>query len=276
MEISIYRNITDTVGASGDLFKFFLTDKWKDKADAVRNEPIKEERNKLKKDVPACTPSGLFSERKASGLIRHSGYICIDIDGADNPRINNWDEMITQLGNLNEVAFAGLSISGKGAFTLIQISNPDKHLEHFKALEEDFLRYGIIIDHACKDVSRMRIYSYNANPYVNMKAKKYTRIFKPKPISKNYHSSGGDVEELVRKIVETGTNIVPDYQSWFEVGASLANVYNGRELFHAISRIDASKYNAKECDRQFGKFKSNQFSINTLFYYAKNNGVTLK
>lgn len=275
--VSIYKNVTDTTGAQGNLFSFLTTDKWKPLSDKVRNATDKETRSDLKKNLPCCTPSGLFSERNKGGLIKHSGFICVDIDGQDNPTINDWQGFVEELGHLKEVYFAGLSVSGGGAFCLIPINDPKKHEEHFRAIEEDFTRYGIIIDHACKDVSRLRIYSYNDNPYINERAKVYTRIFKPKPIRNNFYSNGDDVDRLVQKIVETQTNIVPDYQSWFEVAGALANVPNGRELFHAISRIDTAKYDPKECDKQFDRVRAGAgININTLFYYAKLNGVTLK
>lgn len=143
-KISIYKNITDTVGASGDLWAFLTTNKWKSLCEQVREEENKEIRTELKKGLPACTVSGLFSERKAKCLIEHSGYICIDIDSDDHPHISDWADFAKQLGRLPEVAFAGLSVSGKGAFCIIPISEPNSHTEHYKAIEEDFLRFGII------------------------------------------------------------------------------------------------------------------------------------
>lgn len=265
------------IGTSGDLWDFLTTEKWKSLSDQVREEADKEIRKLLKKGLPACTVSGLFEKREKSGLIQHSGYICIDIDGKDHPNISNWEDVITELGYIREVAFSGLSVSGNGAFCIIPIADPSKHTAQYKAIEEDFLRYGIVTDHACKDVTRLRIYSHNATPYINRNAKVYTRIFKPKPIKSNFYSNGDEVEKLVKKIIDTHTNIVPDYPSWFKVGAALANVPNGRELFHAVSRIGAEKYDVKECDKQFDKVKAGAgVSINTLFYYAKNNGITLK
>lgn len=275
--VSIYKNISDTAGQRGDLYSFLTTDKWKYLSDQVRMESDKESRTNLKKQLPCCTPSGLFAERSKAGLIQHSGIICIDIDGADNPSISDWQGFIEEIGHLQEVSFAGISVSGAGAFCMIPISDPKQHEKHFFAIEEDFIRYGIIIDHACKDVCRLRIYSYNDNPHINKNPKTYARIYRPKQIKNNYYSSGSDVDALVKKIIDTQTNIVPDYHTWFEVAGALANVPNGRELFHAISRIDSLKYQPDECDKQFSKVKAGAgININTLFYHAKNYGITLK
>ncbi|MCK9500325.1 MAG: PriCT-2 domain-containing protein [Lascolabacillus sp.] len=277
MNVSIYKNITDTIGVSGQLISFLTTDKWQNLSIQVRNETNKEIRNQLKRRLPCCTPSGLFKKRNKAYLIKHSGYICIDIDEEDNPSINDWQGFITELGHLKETVFAGLSVSGRGAFSLIQISDIEHHELHFKALEEDYLRYGIIIDHACKDVSRLRIYSYNEQPYINCNASVYTRKYKPRKINNSFYSGTQDVDKLVAKIVYTNTNIVPDYKSWFEVAGALANVNKGRELFHAISSVDPTKYNPKKCDKQFDKVRAGAgINVNTLFYHAKLKGVTLK
>ena len=88
----------------------------------------------------------------------------MDIDSGDNPAIIDWRDFVKQLGNLREVAFAGLSVSGNGSFCLISICDTKQYEAHFRAIEEDFLRYGINIDHAYKDASRLRIYSHNEHP----------------------------------------------------------------------------------------------------------------
>lgn len=275
-QVSAYKSVKDAAGGKTDLLRFLTADKWRAECEAIRSEEDKERRREMKSQLPAITPSGLFTERKKSGLVKHSGFICIDIDGGDNPSVTDWQAFAEQLSHFRETAFSGLSVSGSGAFFLVPISNPESHENHYRAIEEDLLRFGIIADHACKDVTRLRIYSYNEKPYINEAAQVYTRIYKPKPINKNYFSGGDQVEKLVRKIVDAGAIIAPDYHTWFQVAGALANVRNGRELFHAISAVDCGQYNERECDRQFNAVKAGAgISINTLFYYAKLKGITL-
>lgn len=281
-KISLYRNVNDKIGTPASLWQVVTSDKWREVVNRVRSEANKERRNKLKKDLlPAFTASGTFKPelRKKEGLIKHSGYICIDIDSEDNPKIIDWPAFVLQLGNLQETAFAGLSVSGNGAFALIPISDPSNHELHFKAIEEDFLSYGIIIDPKCKDVNRLRFCSYNKHPYINKQAKVYTRKYRQRQrlVESTFHSNGTDVEELVNEIIRSGVNIVPNYEAWFNVGASLANVHNGRELFHRISQLDPAKYNRKDCDKQFDKMKPGKgINVNTLFYIAETHGIILK
>lgn len=288
MIVSIYKNVADTAGTNVDLFTVLTTGKWQHLTEKVRAEKDKKKRDKLKQQLlPAFTPSGVFKEheRNDEGLVKHSGYMCIDIDGDDNSNISNWQSVVFELGKLPQIAFAGLSASGNGVFAIIPIKYPDQHKQHFKAFQESFAKRGLVIDSKCGNLSRLRFYSYNEHYYINRNAEPYIHLFsetpKPKqtcaPYSTIIQSDENDVDALVREIVARGINIVPHYDSWFNVGSALSNVANGRELFHRISQVDASKYNYKRCDKQFDKLKPGKgISINTLFHIAKNRGVTLK
>ena len=106
----------------------------KAKVEAVRNESSKDERNKLKKLLPAVCFSGQFAERNASSIIEHSGFICIDFDGFE-------DEFSLaiyrhQLVN-DKYSFAVFtSPSGNGLKVLVKIpADVTKHKSFFNALE---------------------------------------------------------------------------------------------------------------------------------------------
>ncbi len=288
MIVSIYKNVADTKGTNVDLFTVLTTSKWQHLTDKVRAEKDKKKRDKLKQQLlPAFTPSGVFkeNERNNAGLVKHSGYMCIDIDGGDNPHISDWQSVVFELGKLPQIAFAGLSASGNGVFAIIPIKHPEKHEKHFKAFQKSFAKRGLVIDPKCGNLSRLRFYSYNDKYYINKEAEPYMHLYteppapkqKPARYSAIMQSEGSDVDALVREIVARGVNIVPDYDSWFNVGSALSNVPNGRELFHRISQVDASKYNYKSCNKQFDNLKPGKgISINTLFHIAKNSGITLK
>lgn len=275
MNVSIFKNIGDVVGTQGDLIEFLTSDKGKTIAEKIRQTTDKKERDELKKSLPCCTPSGVFSKRGKNGLLKHSGLICIDIDGSDNPGITDWQAQVEQLGHLQEVMFAGLSVSGNGAFCIIQIAYPDKHAAHFRALEAGFSQYGIKIDPACKDVSRLRFYSYNERPYINPDAAVFYDTSTGKRIAE--YSPPADVSEvveLVRTIVDNGVDIVPDYKTWIECGAALSNIPEGRSMFHAISSVNSDMYDFDECDKKFDSFKSGGgIGIGTLFHHAKQHGA---
>ena len=128
-----------------------------------------------KKELPCATFSGTFSKRNAKNLLEHSGLICIDIDGKDNPEITNMNQLKKQLAKLPYVLYAGLSVSGKGVFVLIPVAHTDKHLGHFLAIEDEFKAMGINIDPSCKDITRLRFRSYDPRPVGNPDAVVYEK-----------------------------------------------------------------------------------------------------
>lgn len=133
----------------------------------IRSSSNEEEKKDLKSKLPAITPSGIFRERRASMLQEHSGLICIDIDGKENPHISDWEIIKSELEELAFIMYVGLSVGGKGLFCLIKLAYPDRHAQHFKALHATFKEMGITIDNSCGDVSRLRGYSYDPQPFVN-------------------------------------------------------------------------------------------------------------
>lgn len=273
MEVSIYKNVSDTKGVSGDLIAFLTTDKWKDLSLEIRAEKDKSKRDRLKKKLPCCTPSGLFKARNKKGLITHSGIVCVDIDIKDNPAITDWQKQVQQLGHIREVMFAGLSVSGNGAFCLIKIADPTQHESYFREIEEGFFQYGTTLDKACRDVSRLRFYSYNEKFYYNPDAEVFARLARA-PRRTNAHlgatANPREVDQLVEEIVLNGVDIVPTYRDWIDCAMALTNVPNGRGLFHAISAVNSDMYDPLECDKKFSSFTpGGATGIGTLFHLAK-------
>ncbi len=170
---------------------------WAKQIKAVRKAANPEDRAKLKNALPAVTLSGNFTRRNVAGLIGHSGYVCIDIDDKHNPDITDWPALRDDLANIPEVYFSALSVSGRGVFLIIPISNPERHVDHFQALEIAFKKaYGITIDKSCKDVSRLRFVSSDGHATINENAIVYTQQYNPPPPPKTatrHGKIGGDV-----------------------------------------------------------------------------------
>lgn len=139
----------------------------------IRSIADEAEIRSLKAGLPAVTISCICEKRKADAVLEHTGLICIDIDGKDNPEITDMGQLKSRLSILEYVLYCGLSVSGKGLFCIIPIANSDMHKQHFYALERDFKEMRIIIDQACHDVCRLRGYSYDEKAYVNPGARTY-------------------------------------------------------------------------------------------------------
>ena len=289
VKVSLYTGATDTVGEAVVLRDFLMTDKYKDVAALIRSGATPEERHDIKErnksKLPCVTPSGFFNKRGAAHLVQHSGLMCIDIDKKDNSE-EVMKNVPSILRSLPYVAYASMSISGDGYFAIVPLEHPSHHLEHYLALEQEFGEvYGIVLDKACKDVSRLRFASYDEHPYYNPDAVPYYQEYsEPEkkhedgftstttaPIleDKEYNitKSLEDLDAKIKEVRQKGIVVADDYEVWRPLAMSLSTVgEEGRARFHAISST-STKYNRDECDKYY---------TDTYERYKDNNKYTLK
>lgn len=164
-----------------NLFEWLTSDKYFEKQQKVRSIITPEDRQRAKQAMPCISPSGIFTKRGKKYLQNHTGLISIDIDSKDNTHISNFDNLKKEVCKISNVAYCGLSVSGKGYWLLIPITYSEKHEDHFRFIEQYFKSNGVVIDHACKDISRLRFYSYDPDAYFNHAAKPLQSIFCPSP-----------------------------------------------------------------------------------------------
>ena len=284
-KVSLFSGFNDPIPSDKiSLDAFITTSTYKPQVEEIRNCKNKEQRRKLKSQLPAITPSGLFLKRCNDGLLKHSGFICIDIDGKDNPDISDWDALKKSIADFEGLYYAGLSAGGNGLFLLFKLEYPEKHLEHFYALAQDLQDRGLVVDAACKDVSRLRCASYDPNPVYFPKAKHYTGLLSPglpQPIATPEYSdkTASRVQQLVTLIESKGKNIADDYRDWYAIGRSLASEFGegGRQWFHIIS-AQSKKYDGVECDKQYDNClcTCKSTTIKTFFWYCRGYGLTTK
>lgn len=282
IQVSCFRDYnTSDNPATISLLQWLTTTKYKDAVKAIRNEPDKATRDSMKATLPAITPSGIFSKRNRESIVQHSGFIAIDIDHKENTHIGNYAQLKKQICKISNVAYCGLSVSGTGYFALIPIAYPDKHLEHFFALERSFKKLGIVIDPACKNVDRLRGYSFDSEPYFNHHATTFTATHtEPRPVRINYKPTGDNDSAKVESCLnQLTTDITADYQTWFEIGCALANAFgeSGRQYFHQVSRLYVG-YSEHETDRQFDNCLKgySKITLATFFYHCKLAGIEPK
>ena len=279
VEISLFMDYYSPAPVRSITFDNFCTcvmeGDYAEEVNKIRRERNKDKRDELKSMLPAVTISGTFSKRSKDSLIKHSGLICLDIDSKDNPTISNWNQVIRDMTEIINIAFASLSVSGNGCFVVIPLAFPERHTQQFEALRSDFLSLGYHIDKSCSDVSRLRGMTGDNNGHYNPDAEPYRRV--PKLNINNSKSANvGDCDSLIRKIISEGIDITSEYKNWYEIGASLVSMYGerGRDLFHQLSKF-YPKYDQGECDRQYNHCLKNpgNYSQATLYYYAKQFGL---
>ena len=282
--ISIYNGVKDNIGIVGSLKSFLFSNKYADYIKTIRNITNKEERNKYKKRLPQATISGIFYPTRAKiNLKRHSGLICIDIDSKENPEIEDWQKLKNDMSVLPQIAYAALSVSGKGLFAIIPLRYPEQHLQQFRQLQYDFKRMGIVIDSSCSDITRLRCMTFDETPVINNNAKPYegksVEPQKPKmTLSPAYENQDiiSEVKKCCEEIQQTGTDITYGYGQWLKVGCSLASLgESGRYFFHVCSQQNP-EYSEQKTDRMFSDLLRRNYqiiNIGTFFWICRQHGI---
>lgn len=274
----------DLKGHRGTVEQFLTDTSCIDKIEQLRATDDIERQRHIKRQLPQATLSGIFEpKRHTSALVQHSGLICIDIDAKENTDVPRFELLKEEvLAHISEVAYASLSVGGKGYFAIIPIKYPHLHREHFIQIKQDFKTRGITIDSACSDVTRLRCMSYDPNPIVNHDATVYSLFYREPPqrprqpmplhnLTDTIYKATSCVNQLLRLHID----ITQDYHSWFVVGAALSTLGEpGRALFHAVSSMNP-KYTYRETDRMFSNLisKTGKITISSFFYCCSQHGI---
>jgi hypothetical protein len=203
-----------------NLLDELMSDKYQLQQNEVRTESDPVRQNELKMKMPVLLPSGTFKGAKgAKNLVKHSGVIAIDIDFKDNQDVTNFTDFKNEIRKIPEVAYCGLSIRGKGYFLIIPIAYPEKHELHFKFIENFFKKKGLIIDQTCKNVNRLRYYSYDPDAYYKHDAKLLKAYYKPpENQATNYYKKVNNGLKLAGNVYENAMVWVKSKDVIFEDG----------------------------------------------------------
>lgn len=284
-DVSLFRNYYKILPEKSISLKSWVTTQvFKKYVDAYRAYDNEEQRKKLKASLPCITPSGIFEIRRNDGFRAHSGFLCLDIDGKDNPD-TDWEAVKQWLGKeIPSLYYAGLSIGGDGIYCILKIKNPSLHLAHFLALEQEFSeKYDLTVDTNCRNVSRLRGASYDPNPYFNEGAVRYYKIIS---CQNEYFGRITTEEEakrirslvriIVKYIEDEKLDMTDDYHTWYRLGCALASELgdDGIMPFRRISKF-SPKFDEFDILWQYEKFwKTNKkITIGTFFYICNQFGV---
>lgn len=179
VECSLFERVTATTPGAVNLLEWLKNDQYRHQLEQLRALTDEDEQKHAKGKMPCITPSGTFSKRGKSYLISHTGLLAVDIDYSDNLHLSNFDSLKKELCKLPTVAYCGLSVRGKGYWLLIPVAHPEKHEDHFRYIEQYFKGKGLTIDPACKNVDRLRFYSYDPDAYFNHSAKPLQAYYSP-------------------------------------------------------------------------------------------------
>lgn len=231
--------------------------KWK-----VQVLKLRESDNKKLKDLlPAITISGNFKTREKNlplnkKLIAHSGFICIDIDTKDNPKMSTAHvidhECVAQLVSCRG---GGLKI----VYKCKPVTTLEEHWRIYDAIEQRLLkkRINIKVDSIVKSIASLQYVTYDPEPYTNYKTKLVVKPLPPIKIKSvktiRTKDTLKEIETLQHYIDELGTkDITQEYEDWNNLafGLSYSLGEDGRALFHKLS-CNYKGYSKSECDEKY-------------------------
>lgn len=142
---------------------------YKSQIDYVRSIEDLEQYRKEKRNLPAVTFCGKFNGNRAKEKVMSTtGFIIPDLD-----HIENVESVFELLSQDEKVWFAFRSPSGEGIKCGIRakgIETDDDIKKFYNAVEHYFKDvYGINLDPACKDISRLTFFSHDPNLFINEK-----------------------------------------------------------------------------------------------------------
>lgn len=295
--ISIFKNARSTEPKTTQLGIFLTSERHLTRVKAVRQADSKEVRDALKKDLPAATISGTFNVRNVDGIRHYNGLICLDFDGKDNPNLTP-AQMKATLSEFQEVAYAGLSVSGAGVFAIIPTNNVrvECHAHIVDLLGELFAQNGLNYDKSCKDVCRLRFVShdpeacwnhecgiFDAQRFLPRLEARDTRPPRPVYVGDKKAPKTGDntrdrVEAFISEVEAAGQNVTEDYKEWIRIGMAIAGHFgaDGESYWMRISQIHP-KFDRMEAENKYRNFlqTAKQIKIGTFFHILKTNGIRL-
>lgn len=280
--VSVYKNIKSTEMSQISLWNWIKNEKYKEKVLTARTLP-KEQKDKIKQQLPCITPSGLFSGKHADTIIRHSGFISFDVDAKDNPGLDMSEAKIIIAQNIPEVCYCGYSFSGAGLWGLIKIANPAKHKEYYSAIIQAVKIFSVQLDASCSNINRLRVYSYDPEPYINLNAPVWYEYFEPtkpkplilKPEPNARYNDFSRIAACIKQIQLKGVDITGTQPTWFSIGCGIASVLgeSGRAYYHAISCF-YPRYTARETDAVYSRCLKANGNISTFFYHCKQHNIS--
>lgn len=171
-EISLGRATSNTITGHttpAQAVEDIRTGKWEGQIAALR-AATGDERDRLKRTLPAFLFAGKFTSRRNEGIEKFSGLLCADVDHVAE-RVGELHDIAR---NDPHVATCFVSPSGTGIKIVFRVSvaaDAKEHQRNFAAVRSHVaLIYGAKVDEAAKDVARLCFVSHDPAAFYNAAA----------------------------------------------------------------------------------------------------------
>lgn len=176
-------------------------------------------RTKKVSNFDTVTFSGTFSRRGNNNLIKHSGYICLDLDHIKD--LESVKESMLRDNTIpTTMLFTSPSNDGLKWVVKIDITEVENHIKYFEALS-NYIKtsYAQEVDPACKDVARACFLPSDPDvffdPHAKCLDKNFIDLWGPEELE--YHPTSGKV------VLKSDSGPWDEYNDKADIGELLTN-----------------------------------------------------
>ena len=167
MKVTIFKNVFEKEAPHHIQIETALSRIQSGKSGSLISQVREGDKDK-KRRLPVVCFSGEFSSRSDDALFEHSGFIVLDFDHVDVEATK------TALATDDYVHSCWVSPSGDGIKALVQITNPERHRDHFRALTTYFdKQYTLEVDESGINESRACFESHDPDIIIKDDWKKF-------------------------------------------------------------------------------------------------------
>ena len=299
--VSIYEVYRNIVGEGTQFPVKRMTENLRSISDPDPKKEHDLKRDFKKRNFPAVSFGGEFSERANDKLVRSSNLVCLDFDHiGTGEQVEEVKQRISQEAELDPVLLF-ISPSGDGLKVVVNIRQEIRDDSDFKGVFKSLRRFcqerlNLNPDEARKDISGLCYLPYDENAILNQAGAGFD-VEKWKPVEAPRQApsvgpqrpirttSSEEPDDFTRALIavedieSSGIDITSDRNQWMRIGFALATLgEDGRSLFHRVSRF-YPQYNPTETDKQFDSFirsGGDGVRLESLFAIAKEHGVSLR
>jgi len=216
MKVTIFKNVFEKEAPHHIQISKALTRIQSGKSGSLISQ-VRDGDKEKKKRLPVVCFSGEFSKRSDDALFEHSGFIVLDFDHVDV------DATKTALATDEYIHSCWVSPSGDGIKALVQITNPERHRDHFRALITYFAKqYMLEVDESGINESRACFESHDPEIIVKEDWKKF----------------GAFTSEFAE--AQTPTNEAYNYTDYMKLNLAARMIRNAEDGEKHISLIKAA------------------------------------
>lgn len=207
--------------------------------------------SKYKDQLPCCTFSGTFSQRRISSMTSFSQFACLDFDKFSG--IEDAQQIKDNLCTDPCLFAAFISPSGKGVKAVFRVeNNPERYESMYRALCTKYT--DVHLDSKTKDISRACYESYDPDIYINENAEEWSTYEE-----EEYNCIGVDRYDVLVPL-KSESRIIDNLQKWFDKKYSMGEGDRNNNIYRFACALNAYGINELTSISYLQKYSQKGFS----------------